>query len=185
MDTGPYDNQDAMVEDTVMDMGHAPVVTNAPAVPEHPAHTPHIEQDVSIPAATPSTSSGMDVDSHMEAAPVSHPVEHEQAHAVPSFAQQTSEHTITDGDSSMDNSDIAMAAAAVGASATAVKTEDILDAVIAGAATSVDGYESSDLESSDGDDAPYVSHNVFKESEYHRMADKHFTHPKRTTGFFL
>lgn len=157
MDTGPYDNQDAMVEDTVMDMGHAPVSANAPVVPEHSAHAHPMEQGLNIPAVAPSVSSGMDVDSHMEITPASHTieVEHGQAHAASTFAQHTPAHDLAGGDSPMENSDIAMAADAV-SGATVAKTGDILDAAIAGAATHVDGYESSDLESSDEDDAPYV-----------------------------
>lgn len=161
MDTGPHENQDAMIEDTLMEMGQAPVATSTMAaafVPDHPDHAHHAMQDTDtdLPVAnslvleTAHTVSGMDVDSHMESAPAMTENNHIEHTHVASVFTQPSTHTTADGDSPMGNTDsTAVTLTATEQPTTTTGTEDRLDAVIAGTETHEVGYESSDLESSD------------------------------------
>ncbi|KAF9135885.1 hypothetical protein BGW39_010700 [Mortierella sp. 14UC] len=140
-------------EDTVMDVTHVPaqhVETQA-----HVEAQAHVETQAlahSTPLDT-SAATGMDVDSHMGDATAESSIEPstmvhaEIQQAPPSIPQQPAvEPTVeapADGEtpSSMDTRNL----------------EDRLDAVIAGGDDKSDGYESSDLESSDDDDGPVSS----------------------------
>ncbi|KAF9084342.1 hypothetical protein BGX23_010602 [Mortierella sp. AD031] len=130
-----HENQVPVQEDTAMDVTHAPV---------HHDETRPIAHSTSLDTAA---SSGMDVDSHMDDATAESSIEPTMMHTEiqqtpPSIPAQTIVEPAVQAPanvattSMMDTSNV----------------EDRLDAVIAGGDDKSDGYESSDLESSDDDD---------------------------------
>ncbi|KAG0379599.1 hypothetical protein BGX24_012556 [Mortierella sp. AD032] len=148
-----HENPAPVQEDTVMDVTH---------VPAHHIETEALAHPTPVDTAAPT---GMDVDSHMGDATAESSIEPnavvhtEMQQSPPSIPQQQTveptvqeptfqEHIVQEPivqetiaietTSSMDTSNL----------------EDRLDAVIAGGDDKSDGYESSDLESSDDDDGP-------------------------------
>ncbi|KAI1314321.1 hypothetical protein EDD11_002305 [Mortierella claussenii] len=132
-------------DDTLMETGQAPV--------QHIASGHTVQAAQPMDDASSSVGTGMDVDSHMMAAQAAPTIEQssvehhnaEQSASVPSTAVN-SERSIVESGSPMGHAE--PASSSRGAS----DTEDRIDAILAGKDDNEDGYESSDLESSDDDE---------------------------------
>ncbi|KAF8978959.1 hypothetical protein BGZ46_005969 [Entomortierella lignicola] len=154
----PSEYQDTMQEDTLMEAGRIPTY--------HPVAEHHKESDTLMEHETASVdNSGMDVDSHMNEVPKDISAESAVVSNIQVQSSLLSIHSDIQAES-ITNTDAAISSPNPPTTSTSSSNpEDRIDAALAGKDEKDDGYESSDLESSDDDDEGPESSDSDSDSE--------------------